>query len=140
MHAPAQVMSVTVSCLVMKAHLRHGHSYADASLLVHLLLLTFLGELASCLGTGLLDVTVTFLDVSLLRVEVWEVPALMLGELGGGFAGSSLAAWCMKSEALVDGLYGRPPPAELDFFKVFCITYSVSVTAFSTLCKIQAQT
>ena len=71
MHAPAQVMSMTVTCLVMKAHLQYGHSYADASLLVHLLLLTFLGELASCLGTGVMDVTATLLDVSLLRVEVW---------------------------------------------------------------------
>ena len=92
MHAPAQVMYMTVSCLVMKAHLQPVHSDANASLLVQPLLLTFLGELASCLGTGLMDVTSTLLDVSLLRVEVWEVPALMLSQLGGGFAESSLAA------------------------------------------------
>ena len=94
-----QATFLCVSCLAMNGHLPLRHSDDVTCLLIHLSLLLGLNALGVLLGTGLMDVTTTCTHFSLMRVAGWEVPALLAGQIAGGFGGAALAAAIVSGEA-----------------------------------------
>ena len=69
---------MTVSGLAMNAHLKLRHTDEVTSLLIHLTLLTVLNGFGALLGTSLADVGSTLTHLCLLRLEAWELPAMLV--------------------------------------------------------------